>query len=195
MLTLLSVEHLPAEVAVDEIAEDAMQAAFALIHARLALAGYPASGDVSPDEAVRLDEAFQSYVRMAALNSPLIASYNEDRCTGTRYEDPENPGLPDGPLRHERKAPCPVHDAEAAPPVLRYDIVHTYTGETLGTFEATCEVDALAGYSIAEGFADPRDAAREEPDMDYFYWHAEENRVGMVITNYEVYARPRKGES
>ena len=70
-----------------------------------------------------------------------------------------------------------------------YDIVHTYTDELMDKIEATCAVDALAEYSQREGFADPREVAAHEPEMDFFYLRGY-GRLGMIITNYEVYAEP-----
>jgi hypothetical protein len=71
---------LPTEVHDDEeaIAEAALQAAFTLIHERLAGHGYPASGDVMPGEQEYLTEHFRAFVRMAALNNPIISEMNRE---------------------------------------------------------------------------------------------------------------------
>ena len=70
-----------------------------------------------------------------------------------------------------------------------YDIVHSFTDEFLDKIEATCPVDALATYSIREGFADPRETARQEPEMDFFYLRPG-HVLGMVFTNFSVHAEP-----
>lgn len=71
-------------------------------------------------------------------------------------------------------------------PGRRWEITHVYTGEVLDEVWASCAVDALARYSMSEGFADPREVAVEEPEMAGFYLH--DGRLHMIITNYEVYA-------
>jgi hypothetical protein len=195
MLSLHTVEYLPADVNVEDIAEDALQAAFALICSRLETAGYgPVYGDVMPGEQEQLKETFEQFVRMMAVNSPALLAFSEGRCTGTR-----DGGVP-GRLEHDDT--CPVHDAEDAPPVIRYEIVDAYNGIGMAEFDATCPVDALAGYSISEGFADPRDVARDDPEMSPIYRYTAEGRhperanlLGMVVTNYEVYAQVSRGES
>lgn len=74
------------------------------------------------------------------------------------------------------------------PPVMLYDIVHIYTGEFMDKIEATCPVDALAEYSMREGFADPREAILEHPEMDFFYRYRD--KLAMIFTNFSVYAEP-----
>lgn len=79
-----------------------------------------------------------------------------------------------------------------------YDIVHSFTNEFLDKIEATCPVDALAAYSMRQGFADPRETAvnlteRVPPtgatEGDFFYLRP--GRVlGMVFTNFSVHAEP-----
>lgn len=76
-----------------------------------------------------------------------------------------------------------------------YEIVHVYTRETLDTVEATCPVDALAAYSIAQGFADPRETAVELPYWDGYsregdpFYLRDDGRLSMFFTNYEVLAQ------
>jgi hypothetical protein len=82
--------------------------------------------------------------------------------------------------------------------VKRYAIVHSYTEEILAEKEATCPADALASYSIDEGFADPRETAAElrEPTDDGgaegdFFVLRRDGLLGMIFTNYEVHAVER----
>jgi hypothetical protein len=70
-----------------------------------------------------------------------------------------------------------------------YDIVHSFTGELMDKIPAASAVDALAEYSQREGFADPREVARDEPEMDFFYLRSD-GRLGMVMCNYELHAEP-----
>jgi hypothetical protein len=65
---------IPDDVDVDAIAEDALQAGFKVICDRLAAAGYPVTGDVTPGEAVTLDQTFDTFVRMIALNNDAIGA-------------------------------------------------------------------------------------------------------------------------
>ena len=90
--------------------------------------------------------------------------------------------------------------------MIRYELVNAYTGDVLAYEDATCPADALAHYSIYEGFADPREiaAGRQEPlfpntgEDDYFYrpnqwtvaqglWHG--GPLGMTFTNFAIEAR------
>lgn len=71
-------------------------------------------------------------------------------------------------------------------PGRRWEIVHVYTGEVLDEVWASCAVDALAHYSMSEGFADPREV--EVEDSWRFFYRRADGRLAMVITNYEVYA-------
>lgn len=69
---------LPAEINVAEIAEDACQAAFALIAARLEIRGYPVTGDFGPGEVAQLDRVFDMFVRSMAQNNETIAAMNDE---------------------------------------------------------------------------------------------------------------------
>jgi hypothetical protein len=79
-LNLMEAEVLPLAVsdAVKDIAEEALQAAFKLIADRLESLGYPVSGDIAPWEAPQLDNAFQGFVLMMALNNDRIGEMQED---------------------------------------------------------------------------------------------------------------------
>jgi hypothetical protein len=69
--------HLPEEVDVDQIAEDASQAGFAAIAAGFDRAGYPITGDVDPLESQRIDQTFRGWVRMMAVNNPNLCTAND----------------------------------------------------------------------------------------------------------------------
>jgi hypothetical protein len=72
---MLEAEALPLAVSdqVVDIAGEAIQAAFKVIADRLDEVGYPVTGDITPDETVELEHAFQGYVLAMALNNPTIA--------------------------------------------------------------------------------------------------------------------------
>lgn len=79
-----------------------------------------------------------------------------------------------------------------------YEIVHSYTGEVICEVSASCATDALAMYSLAEGFADPREVAEFERDAQREangsvwadpYVLRPDGLLGMVVTNYEVHAQ------
>lgn len=55
----------------------------------------------------------------------------------------------------------------------------------LADFVADTPTDALALYSLAHGFSDPRQFIGTEED---FYYTMPDGTVGMVFTNTEVYA-------
>lgn len=76
---LMEATVVPVEVSdkVAEIAEDACQAAFALIASRLEGLGYPVSGDFAPDETLRLDSLFQGFVLTMMLNNEKIGRMQE----------------------------------------------------------------------------------------------------------------------
>lgn len=82
---LLEASTMPVKVsdAVPEIAEDALQAAFAVIATRMKRLGYPVSGDMAPDESVRLDSLFQGFVLSMALNNPTIAGMQDSEASMT----------------------------------------------------------------------------------------------------------------
>lgn len=62
-------EEIPGDIDVNAIAEDAMQAAFALIATRLELAtGMHVFGDIDPLASVWIEEQFRGYVRSMMLN-------------------------------------------------------------------------------------------------------------------------------
>jgi hypothetical protein len=87
-----------------------------------------------------------------------------------------------------------------------YEIVHAYTGEVEGMTSALSAVDALAHFSLALGYADPRETAaqtaEEGREADGYAWgdpfyrcpegtHPErENLLGMVIENWACHAVP-----
>jgi hypothetical protein len=77
-VTLMEADAIPAEVNVGEIAEDALQAAFALIGARLTLAtGTHTFGDFAPDETLMLEDVFRLFVRAMAVNNEACLAREE----------------------------------------------------------------------------------------------------------------------
>ena len=76
---LIEAEAVPLAVsdAVSDIAEDAAQAAFALIGARLGLLGYAVTGDFAPDEVARIESLFTGFVLAMSLNNPTIAAMQD----------------------------------------------------------------------------------------------------------------------
>lgn len=77
-LLLSGAVAMPAEVDVKRIAEDATQAAFAVIAEGFADAGYPVTGDIAPHEAAQIQDAFRLFVCTMAINNPSIAELNPD---------------------------------------------------------------------------------------------------------------------
>jgi hypothetical protein len=77
---LWEAERLPSDVetVLGDIAEDASQEAFRVIAERLGDLGYPVTGDLMPDEAMRLEAAFRGFVRGMARNNPRIAAMNDE---------------------------------------------------------------------------------------------------------------------
>lgn len=75
-----------------------------------------------------------------------------------------------------------------------YEIRHSYTDDVEGLTAAPSAVDALAHYSLALGYADPREVSVEEGESLFYRYtldgpHPERvNLLGMVVTNYEVHA-------
>lgn len=67
---------------VARIAEEAQDAAFRAIAENLEALGYPVTGDVAPDESLRLDFAFQGYVLNMAMNNPVLAAMQEGEEAG-----------------------------------------------------------------------------------------------------------------
>lgn len=59
-------------------------------------------------------------------------------------------------------------------------------GEPFAEYDATSATDALAQYSIDEGFADPRVYIGTEED---FFYTLPDGTVGMVFTNTEITAK------
>jgi hypothetical protein len=78
VLSLYTATTLPDDVADEDIAEEACQAAFKVICDRLEEEGYPVTGDLMPPEAAQIERAFLGFVRAMALNNPTIATLNED---------------------------------------------------------------------------------------------------------------------
>lgn len=80
MIPIMQAKVLPPEVEakLSEIVEDAQQACFALIGARLEVLGYPVSGDFSPHESYFLDACFSAFVHSMAMNNRQIAILNDD---------------------------------------------------------------------------------------------------------------------
>jgi hypothetical protein len=71
---MITAQHLPKTVVVEDVAEAACQAAFKTIADALEAAGYEVTGDFAPEEVIALDEQFQTYVRAMAINNPTIAA-------------------------------------------------------------------------------------------------------------------------
>ena len=69
---------MPLAVDVEDIAEEALQAAFKTIADRMSKAGYPVSGDFAPDEVAELDHAFKGYVLTMALNNQRIYEMQDE---------------------------------------------------------------------------------------------------------------------
>ena len=121
-----------------------------------------------------------------------------------RKDEPHASGLCDSCETAEAydRASFPVVPAPASL-VRTFEIVHSFSGEVVGTFEATCPADALAAYSLADGFADPRETAatlteRVPPhgstEGDYFYLR-DDGFLGMTYTNYALHAEPAEAIS
>lgn len=90
---MIEATFLPDAIDVDDIAENALQAAFKTIADGLASAGYPVTGDVSPGEAIELDRLFQGFVRMMALNNDDIAALTDREPTDDEiYNGPGREG-------------------------------------------------------------------------------------------------------
>ena len=72
-----------------------------------------------------------------------------------------------------------------------YEIFSVYdaSAEAIAVVSADSEIDALARFAVAEGFADPREAAQEHPEMDFFCRHPHTNRLSMIYANDELAAR------
>lgn len=71
---------LPAEVAgrMEEIVDWAGQAAGGAIADWLEITGYPITGDIAPELAIRVDELMTELVNTLALNNAAIAALNEE---------------------------------------------------------------------------------------------------------------------
>lgn len=71
-------ENLPDEVEIQlpQIVEDSIQSAFKTIADNLEALGYPVSGDFAPDEVVKIEAIFESFVRSMALNNTAISTLN-----------------------------------------------------------------------------------------------------------------------
>lgn len=69
---------LPAEINVEAIAEEALNAAFLLIQTRITEAvGGVTTGDVTPGEAASLKNVFEAFVRSQALNNEVCARVSD----------------------------------------------------------------------------------------------------------------------